>query len=89
MFIISIVALILILIGGLNWGFVGFFNYNFISAIFGGNVAGDYTGFERFIYAVVGLAAIWGLSFLGRAGKLCPCGSKSKGEKCCSNKEKE
>lgn len=66
MIVINIIVLILVIIGALNWGFVGFFNYNVISAIFGGPTMGDYTGFERFIYAIVGLCGIWALSFFGR-----------------------
>ena len=50
----DIVATILVIIGGLNWGFVGFFNYNLIDAIFG---AGSVIA--RIIYAIVGLAAVY------------------------------
>ncbi len=47
-------ATILVIIGGLNWGLVGFFNYNLVDGIFGvgGAVA-------RVIYALVGLGALW------------------------------
>lgn len=48
------VALLLTVIGGLNWGLVGFFDYNLVDAIFGaGSVA------ARTVYAIVGLAALW------------------------------
>ncbi|MEI6498953.1 MAG: DUF378 domain-containing protein [bacterium] len=47
-------ALVLVLIGGLNWGLVGFFDYNLVSAIFG-----DMTAFSRVIYALVGLSAVY------------------------------
>ena len=80
MFAISIISMILIIIGALNWGLVGFFNYNFISVIFGGAAAGDYSGFDRFIFAIIGLAGLWGLSFLAKLNLLCCC-KKSKG--CC------
>lgn len=47
-------ALILVVIGGLNWGLVGFFNFNLIGAIFGTmSIA------SRFIYAIVGLSAVY------------------------------
>ncbi len=51
---INIVALLLILIGGLNWGLVGFFDYNLVDMIFGE----DSTG-ARVVYALVGLAALY------------------------------
>ena len=54
--------LILMIIGGLNWGLVGFFNYNLVSSIFGTNLV----IITRIIYAVVGLASIYGISFLFR-----------------------
>ena len=54
--------LILLIIGGINWGLVGFFNYNLVSAIFGGNLV----IISRIIYAVVGLSALYAISFLFR-----------------------
>ncbi len=51
---LNVIAVILILIGGLNWGLVGFFDYNLVDSIFGtGSVA------ARVIYDVVGLAALY------------------------------
>lgn len=52
--VIDWIALILIIIGGLNWGLVGFFGFDLVAAIFG-----DMSAFSRVIYAVVGLAAIY------------------------------
>ncbi len=54
--------LILMIIGGLNWGLVGFFNYNLVSSIFGA----DLVIISRIIYALVGLASIVGITFLFR-----------------------
>ncbi len=48
------VALMLLIIGGLNWGLIGFFNWNLVQAIFGSVPA-----LERIIYALVGLSAIY------------------------------
>jgi hypothetical protein len=64
--IINIVAYILVIVGALNWGLVGFANWNVVSAIFG-------EGFARVIYAVVGLAAVWMLY------SKCGCSSKGSG----------
>lgn len=52
------IALILIIIGGINWGLIGFFQFNLIDSIFG-----TYSIISRVIYALVGLSSIYGLSF--------------------------
>jgi uncharacterized protein len=51
---LSWVALVLAIIGGLNWGLVGLFNFNLVYAIFG-----SIAWLERLIYIVVGLAALY------------------------------
>ena len=48
------VVTILLIIGGLNWGLVGFFNFDLVASIFGAGSA-----FSRLIYAVVGLCALY------------------------------
>ena len=53
-------ALILTIIGGLNWGTIGIFQFDFVSWIFGGQ---DSIG-SRIIFTLVGLAAIWCISML-------------------------
>ena len=62
---ISVIALTLVIIGALNWGLVGFFNFNLINAIFGMG-----TWISRIIYSIVGLAGLWSLGFYG---KVCHC----------------
>ncbi|MCH3973107.1 MAG: DUF378 domain-containing protein [Oscillospiraceae bacterium] len=54
------IALILIVIGGLNWGLVGFFKFDLVAWICGGSG----TMFARIIYAVIGIAALWAISIL-------------------------
>lgn len=56
---VDAIAYALLLIGALNWGMVGFFDFNVVGAIFG-----DITLLSRFIYALVGLAAIYDLILL-------------------------
>lgn len=51
---IDVIAGVLVIVGALNWGLVGFANFNLVAAIFG-----EATVLSRVIYAVVGLAAIW------------------------------
>jgi len=47
------IALVLVIIGGLNWGLVGFFDYNLVDGLFGeGSVV------SRVVYALVGLSAL-------------------------------
>lgn len=48
------IALILVVIGGLNWGLVGLFNYNLVDAIFGVGSA-----LSRIVYILVALAALY------------------------------
>lgn len=55
-------ALILMIIGALNWGLVGIFQFDLVAVIFGGM---DGT-FSRIIYSLVGLAGIWGIAILCR-----------------------
>ena len=47
------VALILTIIGALNWGLVGFFGFNLVSFIFG-----DMSILARIVYALVGLSGV-------------------------------
>ncbi|MBS5880784.1 DUF378 domain-containing protein [bacterium] len=55
-------ALILVIIGALNWGMIGLFQFDLIASIFGGMS----TVVSRIIYTIVGLAGIWGISILFR-----------------------
>lgn len=70
MFVTGVIAMILILIGALNYGLVGFFNYNFLSVIFGGAAKCEYSMWAHICFAIIGLAGLWGLSFLGRLNGL-------------------
>ena len=54
MLIANIISLIVLFIGGLNWGLVGIFNFNLVDWIFGGHNAGSIT-----IYVLVLIATIW------------------------------
>lgn len=57
--VIDTIALILIIIGALNWGLVGIFNFNLVEAIFG-----VMTWFTRLIYILVGISGLWGIKLL-------------------------
>ncbi len=51
---LDVTAIVLLVIGGLNWGLIGLFDFNIVSAIFGVG-----STISRFIYSLVGLAAIY------------------------------
>jgi len=53
-------VLILIIIGALNWGLIGFFGFDLVASIFGGQLS----LISRIIFAVVGVAGIYAISFL-------------------------
>ncbi len=52
--ILDKLAYTLLVIGGLNWAFVGFFDYNVVDKVFS-------AGLARIMYSVVGVAALYGL----------------------------
>lgn len=54
MYYLEKIALWLTIIGGLNWGLIGLFDFNLVAAVFGGMSL-----LSRIIYILVGLAAIW------------------------------
>ncbi|MEZ5818335.1 MAG: DUF378 domain-containing protein [Hyphomicrobiaceae bacterium] len=60
---LNVFALVLLIIGGLNWGLVGLFNLDLVAAIFGGT-AGTYSALTRIIYVIVGIAALYGFALL-------------------------
>ena len=69
---LNFLAFLLIICGALNWGLWGFFQFDFVAWIFGGNTA----AWSRFVYAVIGVAGIWSLGFFGKCKAIC-CSSKS------------
>ena len=55
-------ALVLIIIGAVNWGLIGFFKYDLVSSIFGGGGA----IISRIVFAIVGIAGLYAISFFFR-----------------------
>ncbi len=60
--IVNRIALILNIIGGINWGLIGLFQFDLVAWIFGGQDA----VMARIIYTLVGIAAVWCISLLFR-----------------------
>ncbi|MBQ3277013.1 MAG: DUF378 domain-containing protein [Oscillospiraceae bacterium] len=56
------IALVLSIIGGLNWGSVGLFRFDLVAYLFGGQTS----TVSRVVYTLVGLSAIWCISLLFR-----------------------
>ena len=61
MSMVNVVALILLIVGGVNWGLVGLFNFDLVAAIFGAGSA-----LARIVYILVGVSALWCLTLIGR-----------------------
>jgi uncharacterized membrane protein YuzA (DUF378 family) len=64
------IAMVLLIIGGINWGLVGLFGFDLVAAIFG-----DMSALSRLVYILVGVAALWCLytaTKLGRSGTRAP-----------------
>lgn len=53
-------ALLLVIIGAINWGLIGLFNFDLVAAIFGGQSS----LLSRIIYSLVGLAGLYSITFL-------------------------
>lgn len=54
------ITLALVIIGGINWGLIGLFDYNLVDAIFG-----TMSITSRIIYTLVGVAGLWAITFFG------------------------
>lgn len=52
--VLDVVVTVLLIIGALNWGLIGFFDFNVVTAIFG-----DATAATRVIYALVGFSGLY------------------------------
>jgi uncharacterized membrane protein YuzA (DUF378 family) len=64
---VDLIAFILVIVGGLNWGLVGFFNYDLVAAIFGAM-----STLSRIVYILVGLAALYMVYYISRSGERNP-----------------
>lgn len=60
----NVMTLLLVIVGGVNWGLVGLFNFDLVAAIFG-----EVSLLARAVYALVGLSALWQLIPLAAAMK--------------------
>lgn len=63
--ILDKIALLLTIIGALNWGGIGLFRFDTVAFLFGGQTA----LLSRIIYTLVGLAGVWCITLLFRPGE--------------------
>ena len=57
--IIDKIALILIIIGAINWGLIGLFKFDLVATLFG-----EMSVLSRIVYTLVGISGIWGIKLL-------------------------
>ncbi len=57
--IIDKIALVLVIIGAINWGLIGIFKFDLVATIFG-----QMTMISRIIYALVGISGLWAIKLL-------------------------
>ena len=57
--VVDTIALILIIVGAINWGLIGLFNFNLVELIFG-----NMTFLARVVYILVGVSGLWGIKLL-------------------------
>ncbi len=55
---LDLISLILIIIGALNWGLIGLFNFDLVAALFG-----TMSMISRIVYSLVGISGLYALSF--------------------------
>ncbi len=55
-------ALILVIIGALNWGLIGLFQFDLVASLFGGQTS----VLSRIIYSLVGIVGLYSITFLFR-----------------------
>ena len=60
--IVDRIALVLVIIGALNWGAVGLFGFDCVAFLFGGQMA----VVSRIVYTLVGIAGLWCITLLFR-----------------------
>jgi len=77
----SFFSLILIVVGALNWGLWGFFQFDLVAWAFNGNT----TWPARFVYSLIGLGGLWSIRCLLKNKHLCCgiCGTKGGKGSCC------
>jgi uncharacterized protein len=61
---INIVALVLVIVGAVNWGLVGLFGFDLVAALFG-----EMSVLSRLVYTLVGAAGVYSITLLPAVGR--------------------
>ncbi len=67
--ILGAILFVIAIVGALNWGLIGFFDYNLVDAMFGASPDTDTNWAARIVYAIVGLAGLGALFFIPSFGR--------------------
>ena len=62
--VVNTITLVLLIVGGLNWGLVGLFSFDLVAALFG-----EMSALSRIVYVLVGISALWQLIPLFRGSE--------------------
>ena len=57
--VIDKIALVLIIIGAINWGLIGLFGFDLVATLFG-----EMSVISRIVYGLVGLSGLWGIKLV-------------------------
>ena len=63
--VVNVIALILVIVGAVNWGLWGFFQFDLVATLFSGNE----TTISRVVYSLVGIAGLYCLSLFSLLSK--------------------
>ena len=58
---LDIIALILVIIGAVNWGLIGLFRFDLVATLFG-----DMSAISRIVYSLVGLSGLWSARLIAK-----------------------
>lgn len=62
---LNLITLLLVIVGGVNWGLVGLFDFDLVAALFG-----DGSAMSRIVYTLVGLSALYQIIPFSRATRV-------------------
>ncbi len=61
---LNVISLLLVVVGAINWGLIGFFKLDLVSMLFG-----DMSALTRIIFALVGIAGLYSIAFFNRVSE--------------------
>jgi len=61
---LDIIALVLVIIGAVNWGLIGLFGFDLVATLFG-----SMTWMSRIIYTLVGISGLWSIRLIARVSE--------------------